>query len=349
MAGGQVRDGGASLGSGQDRRRLGVALVGAGIFAREAHLPAWLELQERSRIVAVTARSAPSAEVLAAQIPYDVAVELDYDRLLARSDVDAVDLVLPIDIQPEFIRKAFAAGKAVVSEKPIAPDVATAHALIEQWRSSGLLWMVAENWRYESAFRRAAQIVADGTIGKPITAAWMLNFPIDVENKYYHTAWRRTGGFPGGFLMDGGVHHIAVLRMLLGEVESVQARVRQVKTELPPSDTMSATLRFASGALASYTVTYAAPFHSVSPLEVMGSAGRLRVDRDQLQVTRGDESTHEPRAGRDGVLAELAAFVAAALDGAPHDNSPEQALADVAVIEAMLRSAQSGRAEGAAT
>jgi predicted dehydrogenase len=328
--------------------QLRVALVGAGIFAREAHLPAWLKLQDRARIVAVTARSEPSARALAAAIPYPVDVEMAYDRLLARSDVDAVDLVLPIDIQPRFIEEALATGKHIVSEKPVAPDVATARSLLRQWRGSGVQWMVAENWRYESAFRRAAALVAEGRIGAPLTASWLLNHPVDASNKYYHTPWRRSGGFPGGFLLDGGVHHVAALRLILGEVQQVQAFVRQVKPDLPPADTLSAALHFRSGALASYTVTYAAPFYSAPPLEIMGSEGRLRVDRGHLLVTRTiagrEETSDEQPAGRDGIEAELAAFVAAVLDGAPHANTPVQALADVAVVEAMLRSAATGAA-----
>jgi len=327
-----------------ERRQLRVALVGAGIYAREAHLPAWLKLAERARVVAVSARTPESARSLAALFPHDVAVEMDYDRLLARDDIDAVDLVLPIDVQPRFIEKALAAGKHVVSEKPAAPDVAATRRLMAVWRRSNCVWMVAENWRYESAFRRAAELVAEGAIGAPMTAAWLLNHPVDPQNKYYHTAWRRSGEFPGGFLMDGGVHHIAALRLILGEVDSVQAFARQVRADLPPADTMSATLRFASGALVSYTVTYAAPFYSASPLEIMGSEGRLRVDRGHLLVTRGNETSDEQPMGRDGVEGELSAFVDAILEGSAHRNTPEQGLADVAVVEAMLRSNETGSA-----
>jgi predicted dehydrogenase len=325
-------------------QQLRIALVGAGIFAREAHLPAWQALSDRARIVAVTARTEKSARALAAQTP-GAEVVMEYDALMARDDVDAVDLMLPIDLQAEFVERALDAGKHVVSEKPAAHDVATAQRLIERWRESGVVWMVAENWRYESAFRRAAELIASGAIGAPMTAGWLLNHPVDAGNKYYNTAWRRTGAVPGGFLLDGGVHHVAALRLMLGDVESVQAVVRQVRDDLPPADTMSATLRFASGAVGSYTVTYAAPIYSASPLEVMGSEGRLRVDRGQLQLTRGEETTTEQPVDRDGVQGELEAFVDAVLDGVPHRNTPEEGLADLAVLEAMLRSGVSGRAE----
>ena len=82
--------------------------------------------------------------------------------------------------------------------------------------------------------------------------------PLKPGNKYYHTDWRRSGTFPGGFLLDGGVHHVAALRQVVGEIVSVSAEVRQVRADLPPADTLSAALEFESGVIGSYSVTYAA-------------------------------------------------------------------------------------------
>ncbi len=331
------------------RDNLRVAMVGAGIFAREAHLPAWLGQSGRAQVVAVSARSHASARALADALPGPVDVELEYARLLARTDIDAVDLALPIDLQPRFVEQALAAGKHVLSEKPAAPDVETARRLAALAQTSERIWMVAENWRYESTFRRAAAEINKGAIGKPIAAGWLLSSAMNAQNKYYQTPWRRTGAFPGGFLLDGGVHHVAALRLLLGEVEAVQAWVTQARADLPPADTMTATLRFVSGALATYMVTFAAALNSQPPLEIMGAAGRLRIDRGFVEWTRDGETRVEEAPARDGVENEIAAFVDAVLLGAPHLNTPEEGVADVAVVQAMLQSAATGRAVYLAT
>jgi predicted dehydrogenase len=71
------------------------------------------------------------------------------DALLADASVDAIAFVLPITAQPDLIIKALKAGKHVISEKPIAKDVATAKALIEtyekEYKPKGLIWRVAES------------------------------------------------------------------------------------------------------------------------------------------------------------------------------------------------------------
>lgn len=321
--------------------RLQVGLIGSGIFAREAHAAAWIDLSSHAQVVAVWSRSAQNAQALAALLP-GARAEPDLDALLARPEMDAVDIVLPIDAQPAVIEKALAAGKHVISEKPIAGERATAEKLIARWRSSGLTWMVAENWRYESAYERAAHMVAAGAIGEPLTAQWALHVHMAADNKYYQTPWRRTGAIPGGFLLDGGVHHVAAMRQVLGEVAAVQALVRQARSDLPPADTLSATLEFASGALGSYLSSFAAGAHWQQPLHIVGREGSLRVDRGWIELSAGSTTDRIDLALRDGVHRELAAFTRAVLEGAPHRNTPEEGLADLAVIEAMLESAQRG-------
>ena len=75
------------------------------------------------------------------------------------------------------------------------------------------VWMVAENWRYEEAFERAAALVHDGAIGQVLTVHFTYFVNMRPGNKYYASTWRRSGQFQGGFLLDGGVHFVAAMRM----------------------------------------------------------------------------------------------------------------------------------------
>jgi predicted dehydrogenase len=333
----------------EHKSRIRIALVGAGIFARETHLPALLRLGDEFEVVAVYSRQRANAAALAESLPGAATLYTDVDELLADPAIEAVDLVLPIQHQPAVIEKALQAGKHVMSEKPMAPDVATARRLLDLYRSGPTsrrqVWMVAENWRYESAFVRAAALVAERAIGRPLTCSWSLHLPVSPTNKYYHTEWRRSGEFPGGFLMDGGVHHVAALRLLLGEIERVAAAVKQARADLPPADTLAATLHFANGVVGSYLVTYAASAPWPGGLQVTGDAGSLRVDRGLIELAAGGEVQPIETNGRDGVQGEMSAFAAAVRTNAPHRNTPEQGLRDVAVVEAMLRSAASARWE----
>ena len=172
---------------------------------------------------------------------------------------------------------------------------------------------------------------------------WALHLPVTPSNKYYHTGWRRAANFPGGYLLDVGVHHIAVLRLLLGEIASVSAMVTQMREDLSPADTLSATLCFDSGVLGAYIVSYAAGSPWLPALHVIGETGVLWVHRQELVVTSEGVTRDVQVIGNQGVEAELAGFAAAIRQGQPHRNPPAQALQDVAVIEAMLRSAETGR------
>lgn len=325
---------------------LRLGLIGAGIFARDVHVPALLELCDVVEIAAVWSRTRANAESLAERIGGETGskpvVAETVDELLAVENVEVVDIVLPIDSQPAVVRKAWTAGKHVVSEKPIASTVEEARGLVEEWRKTGVQWMVAENWRYESAFVAARETMASGAIGRPITVSWTLHAPANPALPYYHTAWRRSGAIPGGFLLDAGVHHAAVFREVVGEVQAVQAFVMQHNPEIPPADTLAATLHFENGAVGSYVASYAQTASVVAPLLVVGTEGIVRAGRGYIEIERDGKTERREFHRQDGVGKELEAFFTSLRGGASHINTPEEALRDLAIIEAMLKSAATG-------
>lgn len=321
---------------------LRIALVGAGVFARDAHLPSLLRLPADFQIAAIYSRTQAAAASLAQSVPYPVPLYTDLGALLARPDIDAVDLILPIAVMPAVLPQIWAADKPVLSEKPIAPDLAAGRNLIQQHTGGNFpLWLVGENWRYEAAFLQAAAIIASGEIGAPLTCHWAVYSPINPDSKYYHSAWRRDTSFPGGYLTDGGVHHIAALRMVLGEVVEVNATLAGHRQDLGAADTLAATLRFANGVLGTYLATYAVRSPWPPHLYIVGTEGSLRVQRRELEVTSQGATSQIQCSGFDGVEKELAAFADTLRTGASHRCTPQEALADLAVIDALLRSASS--------
>ncbi|KAJ7811918.1 hypothetical protein B0H14DRAFT_2858646 [Mycena olivaceomarginata] len=203
----------------------GIAILGAGIFAKEAHLPALLALGSAAPpLHAVYSRSEKTSHefadaATAAGLPtpaiyHDGDPANDLDALLARSDITTVIVVLPITLQPSIIRKALAAGKHVLSEKPVAPDVAGGISLINEYNEK---YRKNLNFEAEPGFRSVGELIASGKIGKiAFFKATVMNY-IDVDNKYYKTPWRTVPDYQGGFLLDGGVHTVAALRTMLPE------------------------------------------------------------------------------------------------------------------------------------
>jgi predicted dehydrogenase len=321
-----------------------LALAGAGVFSRDDHVPAIRALGDRFDIVAVYSRTRASAEALQAHLAHPADIYTDLDEMLARPDIEAVDVVLPIDPQPEAVEKALAAGKHVLSEKPISPTVAVGRRLVQIARNyPKQVLLVGENLRYEATFGRAAELVQSGAIGKPFLASWIGYASLTPANKFYNTPWRRDGSFPGGFIMDGGVHNIAAFRRVLGEITHVSAEVTQMRADLPPTDTLVAAFQFERGFIGNWTMTFAANSPFGASFTVVGDQGALRVGWGELEISTGGETRKEPVSGIGTMQAELAAFADAIRSGTPSPaGSPLEALRDVAVIEAILRSGEIG-------
>jgi predicted dehydrogenase len=325
-----------------------IALLGAGIYMREAHAPA-IRATQQYQVAVIYSRTQESAQRLAATFDYAIDTSTDLDAVLGRSDIDAVDIALPIDHMPEVVRKALAAGKHVISEKPIAPTVAAGRDLLAYKTAyPAQAWMVAENWRYEAAFGQSKLLLDEGAIGDARSAHWAVNIRMETDNPYYQTTWRQQPQYQGGFLFDAGVHHAAAWRLLLGEVAQVSAFTTQMRADLPPIDTLSAALRFDSGIIASYAVSFAAGVGLPETLTIVGSDGALRIERSHIEIVRGkDVERHQmwdayPRSNVS-VFNDFAAVVRG--EKTNGTATPEAALGDVALLEACFRSAESRRAE----
>lgn len=111
------------------------------------------------------------------------------DDLLARSDIGAVIIALPIKNQPEYVRKALLAGKHVLSEKPVAENVKEAVEMIKWYRSEiapkGVTWGVAENVRYTNSFIHAADAVKPK--GRQLTFRCRMQTLVE-GGKYFETS-----------------------------------------------------------------------------------------------------------------------------------------------------------------
>lgn len=132
-----------------------VAIIGSGVFAEAAYLPALSAITKDVTLHTIWSRSANSAEKLhsaAQSLSKDIQLEHGEDglkRVLENKEIEGVMIVLPITAQPDIVIKCLEAGKHVLSEKPIGKDVATAKKLVEEYEKrfapKGLIWRVAES------------------------------------------------------------------------------------------------------------------------------------------------------------------------------------------------------------
>ncbi|KAJ5585055.1 uncharacterized protein N7459_004855 [Penicillium hispanicum] len=301
------------------------------------------------QLKAIYSRSLKSAQSLAGGTTEvdlysdDSGAGKSYADLLARSDIGAVIIALPILVQPEFIRKALTAGKHVLSEKPIAKDVATAQKLLQWYRAnidaSKTFWAVGENFRYLTKFLFAAEQVRK--MGKVRNFRVNVHSLVKPDNKYYLTAWRKTPEYQGGFLLDGGVHMLAGLRLILGSEEhitTVSAQSQQQQEYLPPVDTVDAVVRTRSRATGIVSLSWGS-FFSDNIFEFACEKGVVTMHFDGVTVNGKD---YPIEFDGKGVVPEVAEFATAIVNGRPVEKrqSPEEALADLEMLEGMLQSGE---------
>ncbi|KIW39301.1 uncharacterized protein PV06_09085 [Exophiala oligosperma] len=325
---------------------IGVAILGGGIFAREEHKPA-IEAAKDLTLKAVYSRSLKSAKTLEVDeskvdiYSDDSGAGKSLDNLLTRSDIGAVIIALPIKNQPEYIRKALLAGKHVLSEKPVAENVQDAVELIKWYRSEiapkGVTWGVAENVRYTSSFVHAAEAVRPK--GRQLTFRCRMQTMVQ-GGKYFETSWRKVPTHQGGFLLDGGVHFTAALRLMLGKdnpLVSISAHSALLQEHLPPVDTVEATAKSKKGAVGTISISFGTTAKG-SEWTVATENGFVSISKNKVTI---DDKVDEIEDERTGVPPEVRAWGEALAAGKVNElQSPEEALADLELIEAMLRSGE---------
>jgi len=331
---------------------IGVAIIGSGIFVVDEHLPA---VKATSHIIlkAVYSRSLKSAQALNVSVDLysdDAGAGKTYHDLLLRSDIDAVIIALPITSQPEYIEAALAAGKHVLSEKPIAADLNRAETLIKYYKSDKVknkaTWGVAENFRFLESYQYASQEIAK--LGRVLGFTVTVWGNVKADNKYYKTPWRTKPDYQGGFLLDGGVHSVAGLRLLLGEAAkatSLTAFTTLLQEHLPPVDTVNSVWHTKTGISGTFSMSFGTTL-SGSEFTVACEKGSVtlssgKVTVRQGQQTDGKSSVTEFKDEGNGVKQELKAWVESIAAGKPNPHqSPEQALADLEILEKMLKSGE---------
>jgi predicted dehydrogenase len=279
---------------------------------------------------------------------------VDLDEILADPAIDAVVFATPHSQHAGQVRRAAAAGKHVFVEKPFALSLAEADQMLEAARSAGIVLAVGFNRRFHPSMVRLRDAVRGGALGTIVT--------ISAEQTALHglhmpeTAWRaRPGEAPGGAMTAIGVHLVDGMIDLLGPVASVFARVGRRAAPLV-DDTTDVLLTFASGATGHiFCSTVATPHYRMA---VYGTEGFAEILTHQMGTFRHIASVHDggflggvatpevvETKGFNMLTAELDSFAASIEAGRPFVTPLSEIRHGVAVFEAVLRSAESGRDE----
>jgi UDP-N-acetyl-2-amino-2-deoxyglucuronate dehydrogenase len=374
--------------SGREGRQLGVALVGAGDMGVR-HLRAYAEMEKDGTFTPrLTGLIDPDAELVRRRVSW-------YAEATGRELISYPDAA-PSHLHDVLAIQAMEAGRHVMVEKPLALSVARGRKVVEVAQATGLAVGVGHNYRFFPSNRAVRHIIEAGIIGRPYFCVAQYLGP---SGGMVARSWAegtvkadahdvRVTGSRAAVAM--GVHETDLLRYWFGEVDEAYGVIRTFDTDVRTDggdrlknnndDTAMATLTFASGMVAQYTISFAGSGSPARSRSIQGAEGNLlstdwaswdggvvtgragRRDagdfvRDYIaELTEAQQRQLLPPGShqgeltiafddpmRYGIAAELEQFAAAAVTGGQPEVNAEEGLKSDAVALAVLESAYAGR------
>lgn len=275
---------------------LKVGLIGCGgIMA--PHIEGWKGVSDRAEVVAVADVSQDAMEKAAGRLGHAVQMYADYRELLARPEIEAVDIALPHHLHRQAIVDAAQAGKHLMSEKPLCLNLEEAADIARAVRSSGVTMMAAHNQLFFPPVLQAKQMVMQGDLGqvymvhsydcsarrRPLAldkAAWGKSAPV------FGDTWRSDPSkMGGGEYIDTGYHPTYRLLFLAGKQPGeVTAMMGTYRLPLKEEDSASVQVKFDDGVMGHVLTSWAFAAPGGRPLlfSIAGEAGHLWGEMDKL-------------------------------------------------------------------
>jgi len=291
-------------------KTLNVAIIGTK-FMGKAHSNAWknaphfFDMPIRPVLKVACAQDAVALQEFADNWGWE-SIETDWRKVIARDDVDIVDISVPQYLHHDVAMAAAKAGKHIFCEKPLAMNIAEAQEMLDAAQSAGIVHYVNHNYRRTPAVMLAKRLIDEGKIGRifhwrgAYLQSWIIdpNFPLT-----WHLRAETAGSGPNG---DLNSHSIDLARFLVGDIASVTAMTANFITERPLPGAGAATfsagsggggamgkvtvedaaflvVQFANGALGSFEATrFANGRKNYNTFEIYGDKGSLIFDLERM-------------------------------------------------------------------
>lgn len=271
----------------------------------------------------------------------------NYVDMLGHPDLEAVILCSPHQAHAQQIMQASKLGLHVFCEKPLCLTLDDAQKAVNQCSAKGLILGIGHERRFEPEIIKLRSLINAGTLGEVLHIE--ANFSQDKFLALPKDNWRLSNKYaPVGPLTATGIHLVDLSVAILGPVQSVWARLATLGSEFENGDTLSIMMAFPNGANATITAILATPFEG--RIAVYGSKGWIEIrDRthpenptgwDITTVLRGESKQTRFAAPYPTVLANLEAFGKAIRGDQAYPVSAQEMLANVAALEAIMRSVQ---------
>lgn len=333
----------------QPRKRtapIGYAVVGLGHIAQVAVLPAFAHAKQNSQLTALVSDNPEKLKALGdryqVQHRYSYA---EYKECLRQGHIDAVYLAVPNHLHCDYTLQAARAGIHVLCEKPMASTLQECRRMIRATEQARVKLMIAYRLHFEAANMETVQVAQSGRLGRLRIFNSLFTMQVRADNI------RTKQDFGGGSLYDIGVYCINAARYIFqtNPTKVSAFSVRGSDRRFREVDEMTAAhLTFPDDRLATFLCSFGAA--DASAYEVIGTEGRVRLDpayeyvgpHTQSKVINGKTTASFYKAG-DQFASELLYFADCIQRNVEPEPSGLEGLIDVAIIEALYRSAKSGR------
>jgi predicted dehydrogenase len=323
--------------------RVRIAFVGLGWWSNML-----AEAAKRSKKIEIAACHSRSEDKMTTFTgKYGGVVKRTYEDVVIDDNIDAVVLTTPNSAHAPQAIEAARNGKHVFVEKPMGLSVGECKEMIAAARNAGIILAVGQNARRMARYRKAKELIDKGATGQVILAE--ANSSDDLGMRLTPKMWRwYRDESPGGPLMSFTVHHADNFNHLVGPIKRVTAFISKISGKAECDDVISAAVEFESGALGYLGGSFLTP--DTNFLQIHGVEGVVLVEEEggayyQKKGTSNLVRQALPDADiqkRDSLAEEIDEFASCIQEGGKPEVTGEEGLAAVAVMEAIVKSAESG-------
>jgi predicted dehydrogenase len=271
-----------------------------------------------------------------------------YEAVLADPEIEGVVITTPHSLHAAQIVAAARAGKHVFVDKPFTLTVADARRATEACRAAGVVLGVGHQRRRQPASRALRRLLDEGALGRVSQVEGNFSADHAFAASITPDMWRADRvETPGGAMTNLGIHHVDTYRYLLGPIARVMAFSRRLVLDIDVEDVTAILFEFASGVLG-YLGTSWVPATRTEWIALHGTEAQAwhEATGTRLWLTRRGESerTAVPLTPTEPLVEELADFARCVREGGRPEVSGEEGIASIAVLEAIVESAGTGRA-----
>ena len=275
----------------QKNKLIRIALVGCGRIAQR-HFEAIKIHSNHMKLIAICDKDKFALEQAREKVGGSIKLMSDYNALLNNSDIDVIALCTPSGLHARQAIEAAAAGKHVITEKPMATRWQDGLNMIRAFDDADVRLFVVKQNRHNTTLQLLKRAILEKRFGKILMVH--INVFWSRPQTYYDQAkWRGTWEFDGGALMNQASHYVDLLDWLIGPVEKVQAMVATTR-DIEVEDSCVLNIKWRNGALGAMSITMLTyPNNLEGSITVLGEYGTVRIGgvaANEIQLWQFNES-----------------------------------------------------------